>query len=77
MTSINQAFAPEEHQDFRRGRERGDEEDIENEASEQTPLLPADAQAQEDRSQPQRETSARRSLLSSLHTTSSGKGSKR
>ncbi|KAI7361946.1 hypothetical protein KC354_g7685 [Hortaea werneckii] len=77
MTSINQAFAPEEHQDFRRGRERGDEEDVENEASEQTPLLPADAQAQEDRSQPQRETSARRSLLSSLHTTSSGKGSKR
>lgn len=59
-----------------RGRER-EEEDVEHQApSERSPLLPSgDAEVHDDRSQPQRDVSARRSLLTSLQ--GGGKGSKR
>ncbi|KAK5127373.1 hypothetical protein LTR85_006712 [Meristemomyces frigidus] len=70
MLSTNEALGAEE-------RRREGAQDIEDEGpSEQTPLLPSrDAEAHDDRSQPQRETSARSSLLSSLHGT--GKAGKR
>ncbi|KAK4549661.1 hypothetical protein LTR36_004962 [Oleoguttula mirabilis] len=71
MSATNQALSAEER--------RREAQDIEDEApSEQTPLLPpssSDAEAHDDLSQPQREVSARRSLLSSLQGT--GKGGKR
>ncbi|TKA82321.1 hypothetical protein B0A55_01465 [Friedmanniomyces simplex] len=54
---------------------RDEEHHHEQALTEQTPLLPGDVEAHDDRSQPQREVSARRSLLTSLQGT--GKGSKR
>ncbi|KAK4551985.1 hypothetical protein LTR86_010777 [Recurvomyces mirabilis] len=55
---------------------RDDEHDTEA-ASEQTPLLSNNAQAQDDRSQPQREVSARGSLLNSLSLTNNKTGKRR
>ncbi|KAK5138346.1 hypothetical protein LTR08_003407 [Meristemomyces frigidus] len=69
MTSINQAAATDQAQ--HRGEQHAtDQYDA---ATEQTPLLPpADAEAQPDQSQPHRDVSARRALLSSLHPTAKG-----